>query len=121
VASSLPWSLLVLGQIVNCAKELAERVAQGSGLMYDFISIVCRFFIALLFLGYLAIAVAIFWGLLGLPIRRWVKKIFAGTLTGTQDIFRFCADNLKDAEFKSKSDAKGNCVSHATPEKGVPN
>lgn len=89
--------------------------------MYDFISTICRLFIALLFLGYLVLVVAIFWGWLGLPVRRWVKKIFAGTLAGTQNILRFCADNLKRAEIKPKSDAKTNYISHATPEKRVLN
>lgn len=71
--------------------------------MYDFVSIACRLFIALVFLGYLALAAAIFWGLLGLPVRRRVKKICAETSAAARNIFRFCADNLKGAELKSKS------------------
>lgn len=72
--------------------------------MYDFVSIVSRLFIALVFLGYLALAVAIFWGSLGFPIRKRVKKIVAGELSGARNTFRFWADNLKSAELKSKSD-----------------
>jgi hypothetical protein len=101
--------------------NLRTKWSGGNELMYDFISNICRLFIALLFLGYLVFAVAIFWGLLGLPVRSWVKKMFAGTLAGTQNILRFCAGNLKHAEIKSKSDAKANYISHATPEKRVLN
>lgn len=89
--------------------------------MYDFILIVCRFFFALLLLGYSALAVAIFWGLLGMPIRRRVTKTFAGTLAGAWNSFRFCASYLNSVELKSKPDAKGHYISQASPEKGITN
>lgn len=89
--------------------------------MYDFISIACRFFIVLLLLGYLALAVAIFSGLMQLPIRRRVKKIFPGTLKGARKMFRLCADNLKGTELKSKSDAKGNYISQVSTERRITN
>jgi hypothetical protein len=111
---------------IGTDRQLRERTHRtgatgGNELMYDFVSIVCRLFIALIFLGYLALAVAIFWGSLGLPIRRRVKKICPEKLAAAQNIFRFCADGLMGAEPKSKSDAKGDYISHATHEKGITN
>lgn len=89
--------------------------------MYDFISTVCRFFIAFLLLGYVALVVAILWGVLGLAIRKRAKKIVDRTLAGTQNIFRLCGDNLKRAEIKSKSAANGKYFSHASPQQKVLN
>lgn len=89
--------------------------------MYDFISIISRFFIVFLFLGYSALAVAIVWGLLGLPIRKRSKKRYAGALAGTQNVYRFCTGNLEGAGLTSRSNAKGSYISGTSPQQRIAN
>lgn len=58
--------------------------------MYTFISIISRFFVALLFLGYSLLCFAIFMAVPGSQFRMGLKDILVGLLAGAQKIGCLC-------------------------------
>lgn len=81
--------------------------------MYEFISIFCRVFIALLFLGYLALAVAIVWGLVGLPVRKMkpTNQVERGRFRDGRSRFRCSKRKVVSREFFIHEPAGGPCSS----------
>lgn len=81
--------------------------------MYEIISMFCRVFIALLFLGYLGLAVAIVWMLLGLPVRKTnlADQIERGRFRDGRSLFRCSKGKVISREFFIHTPTGGPCSS----------